>query len=509
MQDGMLRSPTFFVGAENQRNNLQKLQRREQQLAEAYHKNKPLCFNASSYQKTHPIKALKGHSDADVCLTAPLVTGVADGVSQVEDFGIDASLLPKELLSVVEELGMHQLVPNINLPRADAYQGPISMLRRAFQATESLGSLTVVLAIMDNSTRIHGKLHPMVAIITVGDCELLVLRRVQGRAAPLEVVTHTEMQRIDGHAQTPLQLARVDDRIDPNFHEDLTIEVIEKGSAVHCVSAYEGDIVIMGSDGVFDNLFVDEIAELTNSILTPNLPHPIPKDVLTKLSTQIVHACHAKTMPAANGQLLDAPIGRGGKKDDTSCVIAEVMEWTDAMQKKWHPGKQSQSDWGSAFTNFFSFNSCFAASYESDEEIDTRPSPSSSKARPVEKTTSNLKASPEMQRPMPQMPPQAAPQPTQEMQQQQIREQQMREQQLREQQQHQMQQQMQQLYQQQQMQQPQSYGQYGQQQFGQQHFGQQQFGGYPQQPTYGQQPFGQGGAPCMGGFHNSYGGWHQ
>ena len=26
-------------------------------------------------------------------------------------------------------------------------------------------------------------------------------------------------QRIDGHAQTPLQLARVDDRIDPNFHE--------------------------------------------------------------------------------------------------------------------------------------------------------------------------------------------------------------------------------------------------------------------------------------------------
>lgn len=25
-----------------------------QQLAEAYHKNKPLCFNASSFQKTHP-----------------------------------------------------------------------------------------------------------------------------------------------------------------------------------------------------------------------------------------------------------------------------------------------------------------------------------------------------------------------------------------------------------------------------------------------------------------------
>jgi len=35
---------------------------------------------------------------------------VADGVSQIEDFGIDASLLPNELLQVVEQLGMHQFL---------------------------------------------------------------------------------------------------------------------------------------------------------------------------------------------------------------------------------------------------------------------------------------------------------------------------------------------------------------------------------------------------------------
>ena len=38
------------------------------------------------------------------------VLGVADGVSQIEDFGIDASLLPNELLQVVEQLGMHQFL---------------------------------------------------------------------------------------------------------------------------------------------------------------------------------------------------------------------------------------------------------------------------------------------------------------------------------------------------------------------------------------------------------------
>jgi len=380
MADGMLRSPTFLVGAERQRKNLDDFQRREQQPAEAYHKNKPLCFNASSFQKTHPVKAQKGHNDADACLTAPLVLGVADGVSQIEEFGIDASLLPNELLKVVQQLGMHQLIPGAKLPTADTYRGPVSMLRRAFQATEHLGSLTVVLAVMDNSTRIHGKLHPMIAIITVGDCELVVLRRVHGNRSPLELVCHTEMQRIDGHAQTPLQLARVDDRIDPDFSEELTLEVIERGSAVHCVSAYEGDIVIMGSDGVFDNLYLDEIMELANNMLPPHAG-TYPAAALHALSQRIVELCHAKTRPMPNGLLPDAPIGRGGKKDDTSCVVAEVVEWTKDFQKLWTP-KPMPSSWPSWLRSLglgpphghvgsiLSLDSCCVASYESDNELD-------------------------------------------------------------------------------------------------------------------------------------------
>ncbi|CAK9099897.1 Probable protein phosphatase 2C 26 (AtPP2C26) [Durusdinium trenchii] len=377
MADGMLRSPTFLVGAERQRKNLDEFKRREQQLAEAYHKNKPLCFNGCSYQRTHPVKAQKGHKDADACLTVPLVLGVADGVSQIEDFGIDASMLPNELLQVVEQLGMHQLIPGAKLSAADTYRGPVSMLRRAFEATESLGSLTVVLAVMDNSTRIHGKLHPMIAIITVGDCELVVLRRVKGPRGPLELVCHTEMQRIDGHAQTPLQLARVDDRIDPNFNEELTIEVIERGSAVNCVSAYEGDIVIMGSDGVFDNLFLDEILDLANTMLPPGqAASGYPETALKSLAQRIVEQCHAKTRPLPNGVLAEAPIGRGGKKDDTSCVVAEVVEWTQDLQQLWTPPPQPTT-WLSPFTSLSSWldiNTCCGVSHDSDDEDFRKPS---------------------------------------------------------------------------------------------------------------------------------------
>lgn len=387
-EDGVLRSPTFFVGAERQKQNMADFQRREQQLAEAYHKNKPLCFRGHAFQRTHPGKAMKGHKDADATRVAPLILGVADGVSQIEEFGINAAELPHELLQVCEELAMHQLIPDVPRAEEDMYKGPVALLRRAFEATERLGSLTVVLAIMDNSTRIHGKRHPMIAIVTVGDCELLILRRVQGRMGPLHAICHTEMQRIDGHCQTPLQLARVDDRIDPDFHDGITIDVIEKGSAVHCVSAYEGDILVMGSDGVFDNLFLDEITAMCNNAMPPGSQVPIPEATLARLAEEIVWACHAKTKPSPSGHLPEAPIGRGGKKDDTAVVIGEVVEWTEAQRKYWAPrrprprppreapGARSLAmQWmgflGSidAITDPFD-NCCAAFGYESEEHED-------------------------------------------------------------------------------------------------------------------------------------------
>lgn len=301
-------------------------------MAEVYAKNKPLCFSGSAYQKTHPVKVQKGRKDADVTLQSSVMLGVADGVSQIEDFGIDASKLPKELLAICEALGEKQLKPGA--PEG-AYRGPIPLVREAFEKTAPiLGSTTLVLAVLDNSTRIHGKLHPMIAVISIGDCELLVLRRLNGPGSRLIPVFQTEMQRIDGHLQTPLQLARVDGRIDANFHDGITIEVIERGSAVHCVSAYEGDIVIMGSDGVFDNLFTDEVAELCNSVLRPGVPSPVEESLLAHLARRIVEACHAKTVPGPNGGLPEAPIGRGGKVDDTSCVVAEVVELLEITERR-------------------------------------------------------------------------------------------------------------------------------------------------------------------------------
>jgi hypothetical protein len=193
----------------------------------------------------------------------------------------------------------------------------------------------------------------MIAVLSIGDCELLVLRRVQCQEQ-LETVFHTEMQRIDGNAQCPLQVCRLDDRVDPNFDERIAIEVIERGSAVHCVSIYEGDIVVMGSDGVFDNLFIDEVISIVNEMLPPARGgakakfRPTDAGLLKQVARRIVEECHAKTKPGVAGYP-DTPIGKGGKRDDTCCVVGEVVEFTDVHREVWSRIRRQQQ-WQSLFS---------------------------------------------------------------------------------------------------------------------------------------------------------------
>jgi protein phosphatase PTC7 len=291
-----------------------------------------------------------------------MLLGCADGVSQIEEFGIDASELPHELLNAMEELAVNQLFPG---QATEEYHGPIAMVRDAYESTLSYGSTTVLTAVMDNSTRIHGKIHPMIAVCSIGDCEILILRR--GSDDRLQQVFQTEMQRIGGHAQSPLQLARVDETVDPDFDEELAIEVIERGSAVHCVSAFQGDIVILGSDGVFDNLFTDEIVSICEEMIRPRKKgarfKATSRHDLGQIARRIVAESHSKTEPLM-GQYRRSPIGKGGKIDDTSAVVAEVVEWTDSHADAWAKVRRDRS-----WTNFLSCGGTFGCQADDEDDL--------------------------------------------------------------------------------------------------------------------------------------------
>jgi len=379
--------PTFVVDAETQQEILEQFQRRCLHFSEAHQQTaRPLCFSARAYQKPHPEKEISNPCDADATLATPMLLGVCDGVSQVDELGLDPSELPKELLSSCEDIVTRQLLADVHhrslQSETEDYSGPISLLKEAYTDTESLGSTSVLLAVMDNSTQIHGKLHPMIGVVTMGDCELVLLRR-SGADRRFQVVLHTEMQRIGNNRQTPLQLLRMDEDLDPGFSEDGALDAIEHGSGLHCTSTYEGDILILGSDGVFDNLFLGEVVAVCDEQLPPRLSdfgfEPASPSRLSGIARTLVEKAHSKCMMGLGGPTQLTPVGEGGKVDDTSVVIAEVIEWTPTLRQAWAKAHKRPS----AFSSLFSCGSTmckpkcrgYMSEAEWDEECDAEEDP--------------------------------------------------------------------------------------------------------------------------------------
>merc|ERR1712113_1209244 len=59
--------------------------------------------------------------------------------------------------------------------------------------------------------------------------------------------------------------------------------------------------------------------------------------------------CHRKTERGPRGELAESPIGKGGKIDDTCCVVGEVIEWTKQHSEMWSKVQRQRHSSGGAF----------------------------------------------------------------------------------------------------------------------------------------------------------------
>jgi serine/threonine protein phosphatase PrpC len=272
-----------------------------------------LCFLPGVCKKQHADKAKVSAVDADAVALTSHMLGVCDGVSQVEQFGIRPDELPVELLEECSAAAEAQLSPVGNqlayAPGFPKYGGLIELLVDAYKNTTSHGSTTVLLTALD-----HSKGRPMLHVLNLGDCELVVLNYAYDQ---WNVKFRTTPQRVDGHRQQPYQLSRVDETIDPDFVEELhAIPFIRKGTQNQLVEVDIDDLVIMGSDGVFDNLFLEEIVDLVD------LDGPASQEDMSRIARAIVDEAHSRV--GGNG---DTPMGKGagGKADDTTLVVASII----------------------------------------------------------------------------------------------------------------------------------------------------------------------------------------
>ncbi|KAJ6424530.1 hypothetical protein OIU84_025330 [Salix udensis] len=199
-------------------------------------KNKLLCYAASSHTKTirsemsfcigthmipHPKKVERGGEDSFfVSDYNGGVIAVADGVSGWAERNVDPSLFPQELMANASCL----------VGDEEVSYDPQILIRKAHAATSAVGSATVIVAMLEA----NGKLK----IANVGDCGLRVIRGDQ-------VFFSTSPQ--EHYFDCPYQLSS---EIAGQTYLDAVVSRVE---------VMEGDTIVMGSDGLFDNVFDHEI----------------------------------------------------------------------------------------------------------------------------------------------------------------------------------------------------------------------------------------------------------
>ncbi|CAD7923905.1 unnamed protein product [Amoebophrya sp. A120] len=178
-------------------------------------------FQGAKFGLPHPEKADKGGEDA-MLLTSKII-GVSDGVGGWSRRGVDAGEYSRALLSNVEKVAEKS-----NLSQ------PTRILRKAYdKCRHIMGSATVCLVTLQKDDT--------VIVTNVGDSAAIIVRPSERR-----ILFKSEEQVHDFNF--PKQLG---------MHSD---DMPEHGD-VHSVKVQEGDLILCATDGIFDNLFDEDILE--------------------------------------------------------------------------------------------------------------------------------------------------------------------------------------------------------------------------------------------------------
>lgn len=309
----------------------------------------------------HPDKANSGGADSHFADPEGRALGIADGVGEWEwRFGVNARAFADELMAGCQ-LGIEQLRGDTSLPVREC---ALRALQRGYAATASFGSSTSLVASLGR----HGEL----GVANLGDSALLQLRRLEAVAAndrpdgsgpsaapaavpagPLRCVARTREQQHSFNC--PYQLMRLPSREDfPELlrqGKDKLVRVMERqaklprfdlpeDAELYSLCVQEGDLIILGTDGVFDNLHIHEIIQLANEAVSPaeaaaSHGSNTPTDPAS-LATAIVRAAYHRSLdrdartPFGDHARQAGLYHRGGKMDDITCVCAWVVQGPDS-----------------------------------------------------------------------------------------------------------------------------------------------------------------------------------
>ncbi|CAL9183883.1 unnamed protein product [Musa hybrid cultivar] len=228
----------------------------------------------------HPSKALTGGEDAYfVALNNWL--GVADGVGQWSLEGINAGLYARELMENCERF-------------VSKYEGtkPDEILTKAAAEASSPGSSTILVGYFDGQV-----LH----VANIGDSGFIVIRNdtVFKRSTPM----------VYGF-NFPFQIQRGDD----------PLRYIE----MYKIDLHEEDVVVTATDGLFDNLYEHEVADIVSKSLQASLKPREIAEILATMAQELGRSASARSPFADAALAAGYPGFTGGKLDDVTVIVSIV-----------------------------------------------------------------------------------------------------------------------------------------------------------------------------------------
>lgn len=299
-------------------------------------------LSCAATQIPHPKKAESGGEDSLFLCSAGTAVGVADGVGEwAWRFGLNPRAFADELMQGACFAGESTR----DHPFLRAEDRASRMLREGYGTTTSFGSATAIVAAMDPGGR------PELGVASLGDSGLRVIRcNRQGGADSAPKIMHrtTEQQhsfncpyqlsRLPGEADFPQLLAqgqtalvkalRSSPKQDSPQHADL-----------YTFPVQEGDLVVLGSDGLFDNIHDHELCQLV-ALSLPRAEAKTGEGQLSAGTAQVDPQGLAKGIAQAAFLRSQDPTLRtpfsvhardagffhtGGKMDDISVVVAKVV----------------------------------------------------------------------------------------------------------------------------------------------------------------------------------------
>ena len=260
--------------------------------------------------------------------------GLADGVGEWQTFGLDPGQFPSELMEGCRKFILARLPVLKSLSSKDTIQAMVNGMHEAKLTTRGFGSSTSMLALIKDNA-----MH----IIYVGDSSFMVLRKRESTMSMNTVYRSMEQQH---SFNCPYQLANLPGPEDfPELLEKgLTslVSVLKKANTQNQDSALDarteiiklqlGDIVIAGSDGLFDNLYDSDITRIVQNAVQSGvegaeLAESLACELVTKAVDKgwdpMYRSPFAKTAQRAGKRF------NGGKLDDTSVIVGVATSKED------------------------------------------------------------------------------------------------------------------------------------------------------------------------------------